>query len=771
MKVAHAEQHVLGSHGLSETKAFNIRTNAHAFKLLSSGLYSDKIAAVLREIGCNAFDAHVEGGALNLPIIVKLPNRIDNQFYIRDMGPGLSHEDVMNLYTTYFASTKQDSNDYTGAFGLGSKSPFSYTDSFSVVSVHGGIKRTYSAYLDNKGSPTISKLVESPADTDWPHGVQIGFPVKQEDFSSFQSKAQSIYQWFKVTPKIEGATAVQKAPVKFDHPLFSVNPGANTGIVMGNVRYPLNIAALGHSGLGTYAPKFPGITLKVNIGEASVTASREQIEYDPATTDFLRKRINEVMGFIANEVATKLREAKTWEQKCNIRGTNTIWEMNNSYGNDWADFFRSAGIQDGVHLAGLLRQDRVPLPHSMGDVAYARVITPSRRGNGINASEVKNGRDGFWHQANPGAIKVWHPGNSVMLNLYTDTLVIYGDHRLSATKVKGLFDSGGARQILLFTTKKDHPATVSQCRTEALAVAQELGIAKVANLDAVPLPASYINRPKKVAKKKGALPPPLPSQRVAGFEVGTGHVTLDISTLKPTYQSFMVKSSGTGYGRQDEIRVFETSADKDRMFAIKDWDMLWNNAAIIANIVQAPFKGFVMLPAVDVRKLDLLKRGWPTTYDLIKSWLTQQTTRDAITLAAQAWQPSVDLGYANFNTWPMGLISVRHNSPSDYAVIEGHLIKHGLSKPIELIYAASVKFKGQGRTEPKILEAYRYMSTVYNLPAITVQKTGGYISIEDFENDVKTKYPLTQTIQFAHFKQILSEHPHKAEGFLKLIIS
>ena len=59
MKVQFAENNVLSTGGLGVTQSFQIRTNAHAFKMLSSGLYSDKIGAVLREIGCNAHDAHI----------------------------------------------------------------------------------------------------------------------------------------------------------------------------------------------------------------------------------------------------------------------------------------------------------------------------------------------------------------------------------------------------------------------------------------------------------------------------------------------------------------------------------------------------------------------------------------------------------------------------------------------------------------------------------------------------------------------------------------
>ena len=119
MRVQAPGENVLGSSGLKETGGFKINATAQAFKILSSGLYSDKVRAVLREIGCNAHDAHVAAGSPSRPFLVKLPNALDDRFYIQDWGPGLSHDEVMQLYTTYFASTKQDSNDYTGAFGLG----------------------------------------------------------------------------------------------------------------------------------------------------------------------------------------------------------------------------------------------------------------------------------------------------------------------------------------------------------------------------------------------------------------------------------------------------------------------------------------------------------------------------------------------------------------------------------------------------------------------------------------------------------------------------
>ena len=41
-------------------KGFRVKTNSAVFENLSSGLYSDKITAIIRELSCNAYDAQVE---------------------------------------------------------------------------------------------------------------------------------------------------------------------------------------------------------------------------------------------------------------------------------------------------------------------------------------------------------------------------------------------------------------------------------------------------------------------------------------------------------------------------------------------------------------------------------------------------------------------------------------------------------------------------------------------------------------------------------------
>ena len=116
--------------------AFSIAANASMFRILSNGLYSNKERAIIREVSCNAYDANVDAGNGHIPIEVHLPNTLEPFFSIKDSGPGLTPDQMVNVYTQYGNSTKTDNNLAIGCMGLGSKSPFSYIDSFTVISIH-----------------------------------------------------------------------------------------------------------------------------------------------------------------------------------------------------------------------------------------------------------------------------------------------------------------------------------------------------------------------------------------------------------------------------------------------------------------------------------------------------------------------------------------------------------------------------------------------------------------------------------------------------------
>jgi hypothetical protein len=170
-----------------QNSQFKIATNSKIFSILSDSIYVQKIDAVIRELCCNAYDAHIEAKQ-DRRFLVKLPSDLDPEFKVRDFGLGISHED-MSMYTTYGESTKSSSNAYIGAFGIGAKSPFAYTNTFNVTSYQGGKGRAYSMFVED-GAPQMTLLGDF--ETEEPSGLEVFFPVRLSDVQDFQDKAVRI---------------------------------------------------------------------------------------------------------------------------------------------------------------------------------------------------------------------------------------------------------------------------------------------------------------------------------------------------------------------------------------------------------------------------------------------------------------------------------------------------------------------------------------------------------------------------------------------------
>ena len=280
---------------------FRIRNSAKAFNILSSGLYANKIKAIIRELSCNAVDSHMAAGRADVPFVVHLPTAIEPYFSIRDFGTGLSHDQVTNIYTTYFESTKTNSNDFIGALGLGSKSPFSYTDNFTVTAIKDGRKGIYTAFINEQGVPSIALMGEEQ--TEEQPGVEVKFSVNDRfDFNKFVSEAQSVYRWFKLRPTITGPQFVVQEQT-FD--TKDIIPGVHcmadgnknrSYAVMGNIAYPIEIPQADKT-LGELSRLLEcGLVMEFGIGELDFQASREGLSYIPQTVESIKKKLEALNG-------------------------------------------------------------------------------------------------------------------------------------------------------------------------------------------------------------------------------------------------------------------------------------------------------------------------------------------------------------------------------------------------------------------------------------------------------------------------------------------
>ena len=306
---------------VGEIGEFRIRNSAKAFNILSSGLYANKIRAIIRELSCNAVDSHVAAGRPETPFDIHLPSQIEPWFAIRDYGTGLSHEQVTNIYTTYFESTKTASNDFIGALGLGSKSPFSYTDNFTVTAIKDGIKGIYSAFINAEGVPSIAKMGEE--ETTEPAGVEVKFSVNDRwDFSKFHDEARTVFTYFKLRPVISGVS-----DFKFKERIYeteNIIPGVHSygdrgrgsNAIMGNIAYPIEVPQANQKDLGDVAGLLDcGLELHFAIGELDFQASREGLSYIPQTIESIKRKLEAVNAQLAVHIAAEADAIKNlWER-------------------------------------------------------------------------------------------------------------------------------------------------------------------------------------------------------------------------------------------------------------------------------------------------------------------------------------------------------------------------------------------------------------------------------------------------------------------------
>jgi hypothetical protein len=297
---------------VSEIGEFRIRNSAKAFSILSSSLYANKIRAIVRELSCNAVDSHKAAGKEATPFDVHLPNQLEPWFSIRDYGVGLSHQQVTEIYTTYFESTKTGSNDFIGALGLGSKTPFAYTDNFTVTAVKDGVRGVYSAFINESGVPSIA-LMMSEESTD-PNGVEVKFSVNvYNDFDRFITEARNVYSHFSLRPVVSGGLR----SFKFFDVVYKekdIVPGVHytkgeynynnsSYAVMGNIAYPIAIPESDKE-LGNLSELLQcGLELHFGIGELDFQASREGLSYIPITVKNIKTKLEQLNARLATHIA------------------------------------------------------------------------------------------------------------------------------------------------------------------------------------------------------------------------------------------------------------------------------------------------------------------------------------------------------------------------------------------------------------------------------------------------------------------------------------
>jgi hypothetical protein len=333
MIITQEKKKVVQSH---DFESVNCTIDAEDMRYVASLLrnnYSNTTLAVVREITANALDANSEANVTS-QIEIKLPTNMNPTFAVRDFGGGLSQEDIFGLYSKYGKSTKRDSNNYIGAFGIGKFAPLSYGDSFTCVSYHGGKKISYNVFVNDDDDTKIVKMDEESNCE--PTGLNIEVAVADGDVDSFRKVVQKFFEFFPQNemPKFIGVEDDFISPREVllgsdDEQWFFVTENDsskygyyhsthNSHVVMGRVTYPLDPNAIN---LNNYIKDeavrricenllgSDNFYLRVPLGEVRLHHSRESLEYNKSTQKTIARHLVDASKGVQEIAKKKLADS------------------------------------------------------------------------------------------------------------------------------------------------------------------------------------------------------------------------------------------------------------------------------------------------------------------------------------------------------------------------------------------------------------------------------------------------------------------------------
>lgn len=286
-------------------------------EMLSKSFYSNPIGSIVREITSNCFDSHTEAKVDDAVVISKVYDYDEESHFIcfQDKGMGLSPDRIKNVYMSYFKSTKRDSDDQIGGFGLGSKTPLAYSDYFYIITISEGKKYTY-VFSKGDSLPTLDLLLEE--ETEEHNGTTIKIPFQDRDLSKFNTELRKQLCYF-------DNVYFQKWDVNNHYTIYEGKYfkyrnkdqySDEAHICFGKVAYPIDWDEI------NMLPLEIGVGIKFEISELVVTPNREALRYTDNVKTILRERINQAKEELENlyyEQAVEIEDFFVWFKSKNER--------------------------------------------------------------------------------------------------------------------------------------------------------------------------------------------------------------------------------------------------------------------------------------------------------------------------------------------------------------------------------------------------------------------------------------------------------------------
>jgi hypothetical protein len=389
-----------------ETLALSIDSGGaeHLMSTLTN-LYSAPAEAVFREYVSNALDSHLkakEASAIKVGI-----HPISGNVYghdkgyaltVQDYGVGMDKEDVVNVYSKYAASTKRDSNEQIGAFGLGAKSALAIADRFDVTSIKNGTKLEFFIQKNERGVGVIHFVSEKK--TKERNGVTITIPlkhtvalemielVKKGFFVTWPSGSYTLdgelseydnglsvhdsESYFAIYTAGQVAGWVKKQPLDLQTENYThyADPNSFPSFSIGGILYRINndsglmrqwsekYSIVKTAGSLSSHKKPPAVIIDLPIGSVDLTPNREALSYTQKTKNALEFALQNLSELLASVVQEYM---DTLELEDAVK-----YLYNNMYYFDRKTFYEP-NYKVTKHPTVLYHGEAIPTAYDLGD--------------------------------------------------------------------------------------------------------------------------------------------------------------------------------------------------------------------------------------------------------------------------------------------------------------------------------------------------------------------------------------------------------------------
>ena len=255
-------------------------------------------------------------------IEITAPTVANQNITIRDYGPGLSLEDVKNIFAKIAVSNKDHSDLFNGGFGIGSKSWFAVNTSFYVISTYNKEKTYYTVSFDESKGIFIS--VDHKEKTKEKNGVEIQLPLanKKQIKDSHKAIIRAVEYWDK-HPKLINCDIKPTKPIfkEKEYTLLSHNhDGYDPKVIVTLGGTPYSIKEMPSIYEINNKMSYFNVAIHFEVGEMNLNNTQEvgpdREAFAAACDKIIFNKVKKVHKQIVDKMEKELDKLKTREEIC-----------------------------------------------------------------------------------------------------------------------------------------------------------------------------------------------------------------------------------------------------------------------------------------------------------------------------------------------------------------------------------------------------------------------------------------------------------------------